>query len=76
MRRARKSIRRRAKSSKKKSNKEELQHKKPSTRKKASGRSLNNILMNIAMISGFSTVIGTMFTWFTSMYLTENEYGQ
>lgn len=35
------------------------------------GRSLGKILMNIALISGFSTIVGAMFTWFTGMFLVD-----
>ena len=35
------------------------------------GRSLAGILMSIALISGFSTVVGALFTWFTGMFLAE-----
>ncbi len=35
------------------------------------GRSLAGILMSIALISGFSTVVSAMFTWFTSMFLAD-----
>ncbi len=35
------------------------------------GRSLTGILMSIALISGFSTVVSALFTWFTSMFLAD-----
>jgi cation transport ATPase len=40
-----------------------------------SGRSLTTILMTIALISGFSTVVGAMFTFFTSMFLADTDIG-
>ena len=41
-------------------------------KKKKSGLSLFTILLYIAMISGFSTVVGALFTWFTGMYLADS----
>lgn len=35
-------------------------------------RSFVNILLSIVMISGFSTVVAGLFTWFTGMYLVES----
>lgn len=34
-------------------------------------RSFLSIILLIALISGFSTVVGGLFTWFTGMYLVE-----
>jgi hypothetical protein len=34
-------------------------------------RSIVSILISIAMISGFSTVVGALFTWFVGMYLDD-----
>ncbi len=40
-------------------------------KKKKTARSLTSIILNIAMISGFSFVVGALFTWFTYMFLTD-----
>lgn len=40
-------------------------------KKKKKSRSLNGILLSIALISAFSTIVGAMFTWFTGMFLVE-----
>ncbi|MBC8269952.1 MAG: hypothetical protein H8E36_14500 [Rhodospirillaceae bacterium] len=37
-----------------------------------SGRSLVSILMSIALISAFSTIVGALFTWFTGMFLADS----
>ena len=39
--------------------------------KKKSSRSFASTLVNIALISGFSAIVGALFTWFTGMYLAE-----
>lgn len=47
-------------------------------RKKETGkshRSLTSILLTISLISGFSAVVGAMFTWFTSMFLADLDIG-
>lgn len=43
--------------------------------KKKQGRSFISIIMLIALISGFSTIVGGLFTWFTGMYLVETNIG-
>jgi len=53
----------------------ELDAAKPKIRKKADSRSMAAILIKIAVISGASSIIGAMFTWFTSMALTETDIG-
>jgi hypothetical protein len=40
-------------------------------KKKKSTKSFVSIVLSIAMISGFSTVVGALFTWFTGMYLAD-----
>ena len=40
-------------------------------KKPVKGRSLVSILMSIALISGFSTIVGALFTWFTGMFLAD-----
>jgi len=42
-------------------------------RKQADQRSMADILIRIAVISGASSIVGAMFTWFTSMALTETD---
>ncbi len=42
------------------------------SKKKKSGRSLVSILLSIALISGFSSIVGALFTWFTGMYIADS----
>jgi len=63
------------KSSKKKTEESESQQKRPTLSKKKPGRSLSRILLNIAMISGFSAIVGALFTFFTSMFLADTNMG-
>ncbi len=41
------------------------------TKKKKKSRSFARILILIALISGFSAIVGAMFTWFVGMYLAD-----
>jgi len=43
--------------------------------KKKSSRSFSSTLVTIALISGFSAIVGALFTWFTGMYLAETDMG-
>ncbi|NQU59194.1 MAG: hypothetical protein HQ513_18340 [Rhodospirillales bacterium] len=41
-------------------------------KKAKSGRTMVSILLSIALISGFSAIVGALFTWFTSMFLGDS----